>query len=52
VGLAVMRCISALASSCADSGSWVQLKSELRMPNGECRMPNSGLRHSEFGVRT
>ena len=25
VGLAVMRCISALSSSCADSGAWVQL---------------------------
>jgi len=45
VGLAVMRCISALASSCADSGAWVQLESGLRMPN-------SGPRHSKFGVRT
>ena len=52
VGLAVMRCISALASSCADSGAWVQLKTELRMPNDECRMPDSGLRRSESGVRT
>jgi predicted dehydrogenase len=52
VGLAVMRCISALASSCADSGAWVQLKSEPRMPNDECRVPDSGLRPSELGVHT
>jgi predicted dehydrogenase len=52
VGLAVMRCISALASSCADSGAWVQLKSELRMSNDECRVPDSGLRPSALGVRT
>jgi len=51
VGLAVVRCISALASSCADSGSWVQLKSELRMSNDECRVPDSGRRPSELGVR-
>jgi predicted dehydrogenase len=52
VGLAVMRCISALAASCADGGAWVQLKSEPRMPNDECRIPNSELRPAELGART
>lgn len=52
VGLAVMRCISALAASCADSGAWVQLKSEPRVSNDECRMPDSRIRPSELGVRT
>ena len=51
VGLAVMRCISALASSCADSGSWMQLEPELQMPDDEGRVPDSGLRPSELGVR-
>jgi predicted dehydrogenase len=45
VGLAVMRCISALASSCADSGEWVPLAPELRMSNPE-------LRPSELGIQT
>ena len=52
VGLAVMRCISALASSCADSGAWVQLSPELRRPDAERRTPGSGLPTSNFGVRT
>jgi predicted dehydrogenase len=52
VGLAVMRCISALVLSCADRGAWVQLNSELRMSNDKCRVPDSGLRPSELGVRT
>jgi predicted dehydrogenase len=52
VGLAVMRCISALASSYANGNTWVQLKSEPRMSSDERRMPDSGLRPSEFGVRT
>jgi len=51
VGLAVMRCISALATSCAGSGDWVQLKPGLRIPDGECRVPDSGPRPSELGVR-
>ena len=45
VGLAVVRCLSAIAASSADSKSWVQLETGLRMPD-------SGLRPSEFGVRT
>ena len=52
VGLAVMRCISALASSCARSGAWVQLESELRISKDECRVPESELRPSGLGVRT
>ena len=52
VGLAVMRCIAALSSSCADSGAWMQLEPELRMSNDECRVPDSELRTSNCGVRT
>ena len=52
VGLAVMRCISALAASCADSGAWMQITPELRMPDDEGRVPDSGLRPSELGVRS
>jgi len=32
VGVAVMRCISALASSCADSGAWVTLPGPVHRP--------------------
>jgi predicted dehydrogenase len=52
VGLAVMRCISALVLSCADRGAWVQLNSELPISNDKRRVPDSGLRPSELGVRT
>jgi predicted dehydrogenase len=52
VGLAVMRCISALASSCTDSGAWVQIRPDVQMSNDACRVPDSGPRPSELGVHT
>jgi predicted dehydrogenase len=39
VGLAVVRCVSALAASCADGNTWVPLPLELRRPNAESRQP-------------
>jgi predicted dehydrogenase len=45
LGLAVVRCLSAVAISSADSNTWVQIKTDPRMPG-------SGLRRSESGVRT
>ncbi|MCX6840867.1 MAG: Gfo/Idh/MocA family oxidoreductase [candidate division WOR-3 bacterium] len=61
VGLAVMRCISALTSSYADGNTWVQIPSKLQTPhcqtgaaeaNAECLTSDSELRTSNFGVRT
>jgi len=51
VGLAVVRTICALAASCADSSEWVPTPPELRRSSAERRIPDSGLRTSEFGVR-
>ncbi len=52
VGLAVIRCVSALAASCTDSNAWVPLSQELRRTNAERRTPDLRLRTSNFGVRT
>ena len=39
LGLAVMRCISAIASSCADSGSWVPLPDLVHRPSSIVHRP-------------
>lgn len=52
LGLTVIRCISALAVSCADGNAWVPLSSKLRTPNAEYQTSDFELRPSEFGVRT
>lgn len=52
LGLAVIRCVSALAASCADGKAWVPLSSKLRTPNAEYQTSDFELRPSEFGVRT
>ncbi len=50
LGLAVVRCLAALDSSCADSGAWVQLHTEFRPSNDECRVADTET--PELGVRT
>ncbi|MBN2465820.1 hypothetical protein JXD38_09410, partial [candidate division WOR-3 bacterium] len=51
LGLAVVRCLTALASSCADSGTWAQVTTELRMMNAELRTAGTEPLVSETGVR-
>ncbi len=41
VGRAVVDCLSALGSSCADSGAWVQISPGFRKSNTECRALNT-----------
>jgi len=51
LGLTVIRCISALAASSADSNAWVPLLPELHGTETEPRVPDPEPRASDLGVR-
>ena len=52
LGLAVVRCLNALAASARDSGAWVSLRTEARAPNDRRRTDAPGLQTSDLGTRT